>query len=140
MTMNKKVALLAGAALLAAVVVAAVLLLTFGQQDNSAQLAECSRTLHAAQEREEVWTYPPIGYDLDGRPAIVFRRGVVLGQTQVEILAIVQATECLVSKGKWWDRPIDLIEDHIIVAHYTGTYVRKVPPRACGDSKWGPWP
>jgi hypothetical protein len=72
-----------------------------------------------------------VGYDQDGRPAVVLRSKYRYDMqslpdllSEKDILSIVQATECLASKGQWWDRPIEVIwDDHSPAAHYTGTRI-----------------
>ena len=115
--------ILAGAAIGAVVTIAISLGVHHDWNQNDKKLAECSQALHAAQARDQIWTYPPIGYDWNGNPAIVlnskYRYTSLL--TQQDILGIVQATECVASKGQLWNRPIEVIwEDHSPSAHYTG--------------------
>lgn len=110
---------------LVAIVVIIIVLSRASAQDPE-QLAKCNQMLRAAQAREEVWTYPPIGYDFDGRPAVMLRSKYRYSSliNEAEILMIVQATECFITKGKQWNMPITVIYDnHETIARYTGSKI-----------------
>jgi hypothetical protein len=87
-----------------------------------ADVAECERSLHAAQSRDLTWTFPPFGYDYDGRPAVIVRFLPGGVHTLEEATWIVQAAECYASKGKWWDRPLNVIYTDGEWKHTIGRY------------------
>jgi hypothetical protein len=104
----------------------AFVLFTTGNASNadqatySSNVADCARQLHAAQAREETWNFLPFGYDLDGRPAIHIHMRPETYEYD-EVKQIAQATECYVSKGQWWNRPLNIIsDDHITIGRYDG--------------------
>jgi hypothetical protein len=80
-------------------------------------LAECGRFLRAALLREYIWSDPPTAYDRNGDPAIAIKfvadasgKGGDLNAIEAATLAIVKNTECVVSRGEWTNRPINIVE------------------------------
>lgn len=75
---------------------------------------ECSQTLHKAHARGFIRSTYPVGYDRDGRPAIVLssiRNNVHSKITAKDVIDIAQAAECVYTKGKRISSPINIVWD-----------------------------
>jgi hypothetical protein len=91
------------------------------------KVADCDQTLHAAEGAGEIWTYPPVGFDLDSNLAVKVRsrewKQMRLGSE--ELASITKAAECISSNGHWWNRPINIIgDDNLAIARYDGKEVK----------------